>query len=130
MARKLRVQYPGAIYHVLSRGDRRKPAFKDHRDRERFLETLGEAYAKTGWEVRAYCLMPNHFHLVKMGCRTTGGGELDLRFKPARREENHQTACKTRIEHMRSVKSENRPLYAPFTNGNLRSGTMKCLAAG
>jgi putative transposase len=64
MARKLRIQYPGAIYHVMSRGDRRESIFKDDADRERFLETLGETCAKTGWQVHAYCLMANHFHLV------------------------------------------------------------------
>lgn len=64
MARKLRVQYPGAIYHVLNRGDRREPIFKDDADRARFLQTLGEACAKTSWQVHAFCLMPNHFHLV------------------------------------------------------------------
>ena len=64
MARKLRVQYQGAIYHVMNRGDRREAIFKDDADRQRFLETLGEACTKTGWQVHAYCLMPNHFHLV------------------------------------------------------------------
>ena len=64
MARKLRVQYPGAIYHVMNRGDRREPVFKDDADHVRFLETLGEACAKAGWQVHAYCLMGNHFHLV------------------------------------------------------------------
>jgi REP element-mobilizing transposase RayT len=64
MARKLRVQYPGAIYHVMNRGNRREPIFKDDQDRERFLETLGETCDKTGWQVHAYCLMLNHFHLV------------------------------------------------------------------
>jgi REP element-mobilizing transposase RayT len=64
MARKVRVEYPGAIYHVMNRGDRREPIFKDDADRQRFVETLAEACAKTGWEVHAYVLMPNHFHLV------------------------------------------------------------------
>jgi REP element-mobilizing transposase RayT len=64
MARKLRVQYPGAIYHVMNRGDRREPIFRDDQDRRRFLETLGEACGKTGWQVHVYCLMPNHFHAV------------------------------------------------------------------
>src|SRR6266567_3920374 len=64
MARKLRVEYPGAIYHVMNRGDRREPIFQDDQDRQTFLETLGEACAKTGWQVHALCLMPNHFHLV------------------------------------------------------------------
>jgi len=64
MARKLRVEYPGAIYHVMNRGDRREPIFQDDQDRRKFLGTLGEACAKTGWQVHALCLMPNHFHLV------------------------------------------------------------------
>ena len=64
MARKLRVEYPGAIYHVLNRGDRREAIFQDEADRQRFLDTLGEACLKTGWQVHAYCLMSNHFHLV------------------------------------------------------------------
>src|SRR5436189_963078 len=64
MARKLRVQYPGAIYLVMNRGDRREAIFRDEADRQRFVETLGEACARSGWQVHAYCLMSNHFHLV------------------------------------------------------------------
>ena len=64
MARKLRVEYPGAIYHVMNRGDRRELIFLDEVDRRRFLEALGEACGKTGWQIHAWCLMPNHFHLV------------------------------------------------------------------
>ena len=64
MARKPRVEYPGAIYHVMNRGDRREAIFRDDEDRRRFLGTLGEACVKTCWQVHALCLMPNHFHLV------------------------------------------------------------------
>lgn len=64
MARKLRIEYPGAIYHVMNRGDRQEPIFKDDADRRRFLDTLGEACGKAGWRAHALCLMPNHFHLV------------------------------------------------------------------
>jgi REP element-mobilizing transposase RayT len=64
MARKLRVEFPGALYHVLNRGDRREPIFRSDQDRLLFLDTLGEACQKTGWQVHALCLMPNHFHLV------------------------------------------------------------------
>jgi len=64
MARKLRVEYPGAIYHVMNRGDRQEAIFRDDVDRGRFLETLGEACIRSGWEVHAYCMMPNHFHAV------------------------------------------------------------------
>jgi len=62
--RKLRIEYEGAIYHVMNRGDRREDIFKGDADRELFLKTLGEACAKTGWQVHADCLMRNHFHLV------------------------------------------------------------------
>ena len=64
MARKLRVEYPGAIYHVMNRGDRREPIFKDEQDRGAFVAIFGEACEKTAWQVHAFCLMPNHFHLV------------------------------------------------------------------
>jgi REP-associated tyrosine transposase len=64
MARKLRVQYPGAIYHVMNRGDRREPIFTDDGERDLYLATLGEACEKTDWQIHAWCLMRNHFHLV------------------------------------------------------------------
>ena len=64
MPRKLRVEYPGAIYDVMNRGDHRENIFRDDQDRDCFLSTLGEACRKTEWAVLAYCLMPNHFHLV------------------------------------------------------------------
>ena len=48
----------------MNRGDHREPIFRDDRDRERFLTTLAEACAKTQWQVHAWCLMGNHFHLV------------------------------------------------------------------
>jgi REP element-mobilizing transposase RayT len=64
MARKLRVEYPGALYHVMNRGDRREAIFRDDQDRQRFIDTLAEACGKTRWQVHALCLMPNHFHLV------------------------------------------------------------------
>ena len=53
-----------AIYHVMNRGDRREAIFEDDEDRERLSQTLTQACQKTGWQVHAYCLMRNHFHLV------------------------------------------------------------------
>ena len=64
MPRKLRIQYPGAMYHAMNRGDQREAIFRDDQDRHKFLSTLGEACQKTEWQVHAYCLMSNHFHLV------------------------------------------------------------------
>ena len=64
MPRKLRIEYPGAMYHVMSRGDRREKVFLDDVDRQDFVKTLAEACQKINWQVHAYCLMPNHYHLV------------------------------------------------------------------
>ena len=52
------------MYHVMNRGDRRQDISRDDDERQRFLSTLGEACQKTEWQVQAYCLMRNHFHLV------------------------------------------------------------------
>jgi REP element-mobilizing transposase RayT len=64
MARQLRLEYPGAIYHILNRGDRREAIFRDDVDYQLFLSTLDETCVKADWLVHAYCLMGNHFHLV------------------------------------------------------------------
>ena len=64
VARKLRVEYEGAIYHVMDRGDRREAIFRDDGDREMFLKTLEQTCRKTDWRVHTWCLMSNHFHLV------------------------------------------------------------------
>jgi putative transposase len=64
MPRQLRIEYPGAIYHVMNRGDRQEPIYQDDADHTRFLQTLGEACRKTDWQIHAYCLMGNHFHVV------------------------------------------------------------------
>src|SRR5208282_6880398 len=60
----MRREYAGAIYHVMNRGDRREAIFRTVADRQMFLAALAEACGKTQWQVHAYCLMRNHFHLV------------------------------------------------------------------
>jgi REP element-mobilizing transposase RayT len=64
MPRKMRVEYPGAMYHVMSRGDQRDDIFLDDVDRHEFIKTLAEACQKTDWWVHAFCLMKNHYHIV------------------------------------------------------------------
>ena len=64
MPRKARVEFAGAAYHLLDRGDRREPIFRDERDREIFLTTLGQVCERTGWRVHAWVLMTNHYHLL------------------------------------------------------------------
>ena len=53
MARQLRIEFEGAFYHVMARGDRREDIFLNDEDREDFLESLGRACARTGWLVHA-----------------------------------------------------------------------------
>ena len=62
--RALRIQAAGAVYHVTARGNRRQDIFCDAADYQRFLEFLGAVVLRFGWRCHAYCLMPNHFHLV------------------------------------------------------------------
>src|SRR5205814_1295482 len=64
MARSVRIEFPGAFYHVMARGNRREAVFKDDLDRSRFVETLGEACGMTGWRVHAFVLLSNHYHLM------------------------------------------------------------------
>ncbi len=64
MARPIRIQYPDAVYHVMARGNQGRAVFRDPGDRKRFLETVAAACAKTGWQVHAYVLMENHYHLL------------------------------------------------------------------
>ena len=64
MARPLRVEYPGAVYHVFSRGVAKEPIFLDDKDRKRFLYVLETAVERFNFLIHAYCLMDNHYHLL------------------------------------------------------------------
>ncbi len=64
MSRATRLESDGAVYHVMARGVARMPTFLDDADRESFLEVLGRLVEQGALEVLAYCLMPNHYHLL------------------------------------------------------------------
>jgi len=64
MARPIRVEFEGAVYHVTARGNERRAIFRDDEDRKLFLATVAEMVERFGVRVMAYCLMPNHYHLV------------------------------------------------------------------
>jgi REP element-mobilizing transposase RayT len=64
MARPLRIEYPGAFYHVTSRGNEQKDVFKSQKDRERFLSYVESAVVRYGAVVHTWCLMSNHYHLL------------------------------------------------------------------
>jgi REP element-mobilizing transposase RayT len=64
MARPLRLEFAGAIYHLTSRGDGREAIFLDDQDREGFLSVLAAVVGRYHWRLHAYCLMGNHYHLL------------------------------------------------------------------
>lgn len=64
MSRTLRIEYPGAVYHVQSEGNRGDAIYLDDEDREIFLRTFHEAARRSGWTVYAYALMANHYHIL------------------------------------------------------------------
>jgi len=64
MARPLRIEFAGALYHITSRGDRREDIYLDDDDRVCFLDVLAEVCDRFNWACHAYCLMSNHYHLL------------------------------------------------------------------
>lgn len=64
MARPLRIEYEGAVYHITSRGNARQDIFLDDNDRTKFLEILSDVVERHNWVCYAYCLMTNHYHLL------------------------------------------------------------------
>jgi REP element-mobilizing transposase RayT len=96
MARKLRLEYEGACYHVLNRGNYRSDIFSDQGAKHSFLECLDAAATKSAWVVHAWCLMSNHYHLA---IETPKGNLVDgmrwlqvtfaMRFNRFRKENGH-----------------------------------------
>jgi REP element-mobilizing transposase RayT len=64
MPRAPRIEFAGAIYHVMNRGDHLEPIYQNDQDREIFLKTLGETCGSTGWFIHSFVLMKNHYHLL------------------------------------------------------------------
>lgn len=61
MARPLRIEFPGALYHVTARGDRQELIYEDDNDRKVFLDLLGKVIVEWNWVCQAYCMMGNHY---------------------------------------------------------------------
>ena len=64
MSRPLRIEYPGAVYHITSRGNARQSIFLQDKDRETFLEILSDTKARYNWLCHGFCLMDNHYHIL------------------------------------------------------------------
>ncbi len=75
MARPLRIEYAGALYHVTMRGNAQAEIFKDNKDRQQFLALLQISVSRYDWCCHAYCLMDNHYHLlIETGAPTLSKG--------------------------------------------------------
>jgi putative transposase len=96
MARPLRIEYPGAVYHVTSRGNGRADIFLDDTDRQTFLDVLDHVVERYNWLCHAYCLLDNHYHLVietpdpnlSLGMRQVNGVYTQA-FNRAHQREGH-----------------------------------------
>jgi REP element-mobilizing transposase RayT len=109
MARPIRVEFPGALYHVTARGNERRKTFRDDADRRQFLVTLEEAIRLHELRLHAFCLMPKHYHLVvetplgnlsrAIGCIGWLQTTYTIRFNRRHRRSGHlfqgplQSAC-------------------------------------
>jgi putative transposase len=94
MARPLRIEFAGALYHITSRGDRREKIFEDDEDREMFLRVLTEVTERYNWICYAYCLMGNHYHLVietVEGNLSKGMRQLNGVFTQASNRRHHRS---------------------------------------
>ena len=94
MARPLRIEYPGAVYHITNRGNDKKAVFKDDTDRETFLNILAHVNKRYHWLCHAYCLMDNHYHLLvetSDGNLALGMRQLNGVFTQARNKRYNKT---------------------------------------
>lgn len=71
MARPLRIEFEGAFYHAMARGNARHSIFLDDSDRQSFIDNLGRVCQRFEWTVWAWCLMDNHYHLLIETCQPT-----------------------------------------------------------
>lgn len=94
MARPLRIEYPGAVYHITNRGNDKKAIFKDDQDRETFLKILAFINKRYHWFCHAYCLMDNHYHLMietPDGNLALGMRQLNGVYTQARNKRHNKT---------------------------------------
>jgi len=79
MARPLRIEYPGAFYHLMNRGNTGQDLFRTKRDREKFLECLETAVERFSLKIHAYCRMPTHYDLLveTMDANLSRGGSME-----------------------------------------------------
>ena len=101
MARPLRIEFPGAVYHVTARGNARADIFTEDSDRQIFLSVLGQTVKRFNWLCHAYCLMGNHYPLLIETPEILGRVESRLWKSGYIREALQRAACSA--IHVREV---------------------------
>src|SRR3954467_389664 len=94
MARPLRIEFPGAVYHVTSRGDRGEPIFVDDEDRQALFGVVAQALSRFDAEALSYCLMDNHYHFV-LHTRHAQSLIVDAPYQSRKRKATTQPMCRT-----------------------------------
>ena len=84
MARPLRIEFEGALYHVMARGNAQGDSFLDDADRHAFIDNLDRVCQRFDWRVWAWCQRSNHYHLLIETLRSTPASRLARRQKDAR----------------------------------------------
>ncbi|MBU1692765.1 MAG: transposase [Verrucomicrobia bacterium] len=129
----MRIEYPGAFYHVMCRGDRGEAVFRDDGDRLTFLKTLSETCSRTGWRVHAYVLMSNHYHLLieTPEANLVAGmkwmqGTYTQRFNTRHRVRGHLFQGRYRAIPVQSDEPEYLRLVSAYIHANpVRAGLLK-----
>jgi REP element-mobilizing transposase RayT len=149
MARKLRIQFPGALYHVINRGNYRREVFASVGAAQAFVATLGEACTHYDWRLHAYVVMPNHYHLAleTPAANLVEGmhwlqGTYATRFNRFRSEQGHlfqgryraplveNAAVLARIVHYINLNPVRARLVAPGSAAQFRWGSLSQFVAG
>ena len=144
MARPIRVEYEGAVYHVTARGNERRLIYRTDRDRRTFLSAVEEAVEQHGLRLHGYCLMPNHYHLlvetprgnlsraigwlqtaysIRFNCRHRRSGHLfQGRFKAHLIEEDNYATTLLRYIHLNPVRPRDKQAAIPEERRSMLEG--------
>jgi putative transposase len=107
MARPLRIEFPGAVYHITARGNRRAPIFRNEKDKSMFLDIVGWVHDRFRWICYSYCLMENHYHFAvetPEGNLSTGMRHLNGVYTQRYREGCQRSAHRAHVAYGYSLK--------------------------
>ena len=118
MPGKIRIQFQGASYHIMSRGDQYEPIFLSDKDRHSFLKTPGETCQHTGWIIHGYVLMDNHYHMLVETPEANLVEQLSV-LPETTRETSFMALCVEKVFHELKIYNDNaagRKKYLQYMN--------------